>query len=66
LEIQSKGMQKNRIEISSKHKKDLAIEFNTSLTTVQMSLDFVFNSEQAVKIREKAKEMLLKEVDKVN
>jgi len=55
----------NRIEIASKHKNLLAEEFETSLTTVQMSLDFVFNSEQAIKIRNRAKELLLGEANKV-
>lgn len=58
-------MNKNRIEISSKHKNKLAEEFNASKQAVQMSLDFVFNSEQAKNIRTRAKELLLQEANKV-
>ena len=58
-------MQKNRIELSSTHKKTLTEEFNTSLTSVQMSLDFVFNSDQAKSIRKRAKELLQEEINKI-
>lgn len=58
-------MQKNTIEISSKHKNRLAAEFNTSKTSVQMSLSYVFDSVQAKKIRQRAKELLLAEAEKV-
>lgn len=55
----------NRIEIASKHKNLLAEEFETSLTTVQMSLNFFNNSELAIKIRKRAKELLIGEAEKV-
>jgi hypothetical protein len=58
-------MQKNTIEISSKHKNRLAEEFKTSKTSVQMSLSYVFDSPQAKKIRQRAKELLLAEAEKV-
>ena len=59
-------MQKNRIEISSVLKKQLVKEFGKSLQAVQMSLDFVFNSETAVNIRKRAKELLIEEANKIN
>lgn len=46
-----------------KHKiKD---EFNCTLQTVDMSLKFVFNSEKAKKIRQKASELLILESKKI-
>lgn len=59
-------MQKNRIEISVKHKILLAKEFDTSRTTVQMSLDFYNNSEKAEKIRARTKELLLEQISKID
>ncbi len=56
----------NKIEISSKFKNQLAEEFETSLQSVQMSLNYVFNSEQAKKIRGRAKELLQAEITKIN
>lgn len=58
-------MQKKTIHISSKHKKDLAEEFGTSKQSVQMSLDYYFNSNQAIAIRSRAKELLLEEANKI-
>lgn len=63
--MKTKGMQKNTILISSVHKRQLKNEFNTSKTSVQMSLDYVFNSDQARAIRKRAKEMLEQEAKKV-
>jgi hypothetical protein len=51
-------MKKNRIEISAMHKDLLSKEFKVSRPTVQMSLDYYNNSETAVKIRERAIELL--------
>lgn len=58
-------MQKNTIEISSKLKKDLVKEFDVSLTTVQLSLNFFNNSDLAKRIRSRAKELLLIEAEKI-
>lgn len=56
---------KESIEISSKHKSDLAIKFNTTKVTVQNALHFFNNSDLAKQIRLAAKELLLKEAKKV-
>ncbi len=61
----NKNRIKNRIEISPQHKKQLANEFKRSKQTIQMSLDFVFNSETAMKIRQRAAELLQLEILKV-
>lgn len=59
-------MQKNTIQISSKQKKELAKSHSTSLTTVQLSLDFYNNSDLAKRIRRSAKQLLLTEANKIN
>ena len=46
-------------------KKQLVKEFSKSLQAVQMSLDFVFNSDSAKAIRERAKELLQEEITKI-
>ncbi|HCY81885.1 MAG TPA: hypothetical protein DHV22_09950 [Xanthomarina gelatinilytica] len=58
-------MQNQGIIISSKHKNQLMKEFKTSKQSVLMSLRYVFNSEQAKAIRNRAKELLLQEVEKI-
>lgn len=58
-------MQKIRIEISSKFKKDLMNEFRISLTSVQKMLDFENNSDLAKKVRKRAKEMMVGEILKI-
>ena len=58
-------MKNNRINISSTMKKQLVKEFSKSLQAVQMSLDFVFNSDSAKAIRERAKELLQEEITKI-
>lgn len=58
-------MQKNTIQIWSKAKKIIAKELNTSLTTVQLSLDYYNNSELAKSIRQRAKALLIAEVEKI-
>lgn len=63
--MQRKGMNNKRIELSQKHKADLAVEFNTTKQTIRMSLQYVFNSDQAIQIRERAKEMLQSELDSI-
>ena len=59
-------MQKNRIEISPKLKKQLTQEFDKSSQAIQMSLDYVFNSDNAKKIRIRAKELLIEEANKIS
>ncbi|MBK5210336.1 MAG: hypothetical protein JJE44_12680 [Flavobacteriaceae bacterium] len=59
-------MQKKTIQISSTQKKELAKRFETSLTTVQLSLDYYNNSELAKKIRQSAKQLLIDEANKIN
>ncbi len=61
----NKNRIKNRIEISPQHKKQLVSEFKKSKQTIQMSLDFVFNSETAVKIRQRAAELMQLEILKI-
>lgn len=56
---------RDRIDISVEHKKALQKEFNTSETSVRYSLNYVFNSSQAKAIRQRAKEMLQEEVEKI-
>lgn len=58
-------MQKKRIQIAPELKKTLAKEFSKSLQAVQMSLDYVFNSDTAIKIRLRAKELLIEEANKI-
>ncbi len=57
-------MKKNRIEISAMHKDLLSKEFKVSRPTIQMSLDYVNNSSTAIKIREKAIQLLKLEINK--
>jgi len=54
-----------KIELSVKHRRELAVEFDTTLQTIRMSLQYVFNSPQAHAIRKRAKEMLLREAEKI-
>lgn len=61
----NKCMEKNRIQISVLHKKELQIKHLTSMTTVQQSLDFYNNSPLAHAIRKDAKELLLAEAAKI-
>ena len=65
FKYKGKYMEKLRIEISSKHKKKLMTEFEVSLQTIQYALDFTYNSERSKKIRERAKELLQVELDKI-
>ncbi len=55
-----------KILIHPKLSRDLAEEFKTSYQTVKMSLQYVFNSQKAKEIRLRAKELLLKEVNKID
>lgn len=58
-------MEKNKIEISATHKKQIAKEFGKTLQHVRMSLEYVFNSTAAKAVRARAKELLEKEAKKV-
>jgi len=57
---------KLRIHISSYHKKMIRDEFNTSKQSVQLSLDYVFNSKRAKAIRQRARVLLQEEVNKID
>lgn len=65
MQTQIKCMKKNTIHIAAKFKMDLAKEFKTSKVSVQMSLDYAFNSDQAKAIRKRAKQLLEEEAEKV-
>lgn len=58
-------MEKLTILIASKHKSQIANEFEVSKQTVQMSLSYVFNSPLAKQIRLRAKELLIEEANKI-
>ncbi len=58
-------MQKSRIQITATLKKELVAVSGKSLQSVQMSLDYYFNSKAAKKIRQHAKELLIKEANKI-
>ena len=47
-------------------KKQLQKEFKVSYQTITMSIDGVFTSEKAIAIRQRAKELLILEVEKLN
>jgi hypothetical protein len=46
-------------------KKQLQKEFKVSYVTVTMSIDGVFASEKAIAIRQRAKELLIAEANKI-
>lgn len=54
------------ILLHPKHKKKISEEFGVSKQTVDMSLSYVFNSDNAKKIRLRAKELLIEEVKKID
>lgn len=58
-------MKHNRIQIASVFKRELANKYRTSITTVQMSLDYYNNSDQAREIRKDAKKLLIAEAQKI-
>ncbi len=51
-----------KIRVHPDIKKQIAKEFNVSYQTVTMSLEFVFNSEKAKAIRQRAKVLLQEEL----
>jgi len=56
-------MKKIRIDVELK--KQISNELNISLQSVRMSLDYVFNSDNAQKVRKRAKELLIEEAKKI-
>lgn len=56
-------MKKIRIDIELK--KQISKELSISLQSVRMSLDYVFNSDNAKKVRKRAKELLIKEANNI-
>lgn len=54
-----------KIRVATGMASELAKEFETSTTTVYAALAYYNNSELAVKIRGKAKELLIKEANKI-
>lgn len=54
-----------KILLHSDLKKQIANELKVSIQTVDMSLKYVFDSDTAKKIRKKAKELLIKEVENI-
>ena len=54
-----------KILIHPTYKNQIAKEFNVTKQTVDMSLKYVFNSENSKDIRKRAKELLLKESEKI-
>ncbi|MBO6185054.1 MAG: hypothetical protein J6O88_10285 [Chryseobacterium sp.] len=56
-------MKKIRIDVELK--KQISNELNISLQSVRMSLEYVFNSDNAKKVRKMAKELLIKEAENI-
>ncbi len=54
-----------KILIHPTYKNQIAKEFKVTKQTVDMSLKYVFNSETSKDIRKRAKELLLKESEKI-
>ncbi len=54
-----------KIRIHHSYLKQIAEEFDCTTQSVRMSLEYVFNSEQAKSIRKRAKELLLEEVNQI-
>jgi hypothetical protein len=46
-------------------KKDLQKEFKVSYQTITMSIDGVFTSEKALAIRQRVKQLLIAEIEKI-
>lgn len=55
-----------KIEVSSKHKRKLADACNCSTQHVRMALEYRSNSIRSQAIRNKAKELLLNEINKID
>lgn len=54
-----------KIRVHPDLKKQIAEEFSVTMQTVDMSLQYVFNSERAKAIRQRAKELLEKEIEEI-
>lgn len=54
-----------KILLHPKLKRKIADELNLSSQSVDMSLCYTFNSENAIQVRARAKELLLEEVQKI-
>lgn len=54
-----------KIRVHPEIKKEIAKELKVTYQTVTMSLEYVFNSEKAKQIRQRAKELLQKELNKI-
>ncbi len=57
--------EQQEILLHHKKKKELEQEFSTSKETVRMALRYFSNSKLADKIRQRAKEMLQEEINKI-
>ena len=55
----------NKIELPASFKKKIATELNTTVQTVHTSLCYFNNSDLAVLIRKRAKELLVEEANKI-
>lgn len=53
-------------QIASTHKNQIAREFKTSRQTVFYALNYRTNSKQAIQIRQRAKTLLLQEIQKID
>ena len=54
-----------KILLHPDYKKQIAKEFAVTMQTVDMSLKYVFDSEKARNIRQRAKQLLEKEVNNI-
>jgi DeoR/GlpR family transcriptional regulator of sugar metabolism len=57
------GLELPRIEISSKHKQELADKYKVSRVAIRSALNYFSNSDQAKKIREDAIAILKNQVE---
>jgi hypothetical protein len=57
-------MQK-RIKLNGEHVRKLQNEFDCTMQTVRMSLQYVFNSDKAISIRKRAKQLLIEEANQI-
>ncbi|MCT4637336.1 MAG: hypothetical protein N4A72_06475 [Bacteroidales bacterium] len=62
----TRRIKKSEILLDPILKTQIADELNTTLNTVRRSLQYHYNSPLAVKIRQRAKELLLKEAESID
>jgi hypothetical protein len=55
-----------KIKIHAFFKHQLSKEFSVSNNSVQLALSYVYNSETAIKIRQRAKELLMEEAKSIS